>query len=61
MLNNVAALLKKLLQAPSRVVFVIALQLATLPMLDNSVIAMNPTSTITAMPIIWFTSTILFE
>jgi hypothetical protein len=56
--NSTAPLLKKASQALPNVVLDICEQSATFPILDNRVIAINPTSTITAMLIIVLTSTI---
>ena len=57
--NKTAPLLINAVHALERVVFEIAEQSATVLMLDNSVIAINPTSTMTAMLIIVLTSTMI--
>lgn len=56
--NSTAPLLKKASHALPNVVLEICEQSATFPILDSRVIAINPTSTITAMLIIVLTSTI---
>ena len=58
MVNNTAPLLMNELHALDSVLFVIAVQSATCEMLLSKVMAIKPTSTMTAILIIVFTSTI---